>query len=70
MIADEAATAAAAGSNIRAGAVYGAIRTCAADFPTASFEEIKTTVCRRMGLCIEEFEETYRRARRVFEEKA
>ncbi len=68
MLADEAAAAAKAGSSIRAGAVYAAIRACAADFPTASFEEIKTTVCRRMGLCIEEFEETYRRARQVFEE--
>lgn len=69
MLADEAATAAAAGANIRAGAVYRALGVCAADFPTASFEEIKTMVCRRLGLCTEEFEATYRRARQVFEER-
>jgi hypothetical protein len=68
MLADEAAAAGAAGANIRAGSVYEAIRSCAADYPTASFDEIKGLVCRRLGLCTEEFEKTYRRARRVFEE--
>jgi hypothetical protein len=69
MLADEVAAAGAAGANIRAGSVYDAIRGCAADYPTASFDEIKGRVCRRLGLCTEEFEKTYRRARRVFEQR-
>lgn len=69
MLTGEVSAAGTAGTTIRAGAVYEAIRDCAADYPTAAFDEIQGMVCRRLGLCTEEFEKTYRRARRIFEQR-
>ena len=67
MIAEEVSVTGTRCAAVPAGEVYGAIRTCAADFPASDFDEIKGRVCRRFGLCIEEFEKAYRKARQAFE---
>ena len=67
LLVDEAAAAGAQCATVLAGSVYAAVKNSAAEFPSADFEEIHARVCHRLGLCMDEFEKTYRKARKVFE---
>ena len=67
MLGDEAVSAGGQCATVLAGTVYAAIKKYTAEFSASDFDEIKKRICRRLGLCMDEFEKTYRRARQVFE---